>query len=450
MEEVKRKYPKNNEKMSILSCIEEGFPKMVRMANLCIISSHTVNGVAEIHSQLIKTQLFKDFHEYYPGKFTNITNGVTPRRWIHCAFRELSDLLTQYYGSNDWLGELSLLEELPDKLERLGETDEFLLHLKQAKLKAKKRLADWVKENCNIEIDHTSFLFDVQVKRIHEYKRQFMNALYCVHRYLTIKSMPYHEKEKLVKRVTFFGGKAAPGYLQAKNTIKLINLIANYVNKDQDTNRYFKMVFLPDYKVSTAQIIIPAADLSQHISTAGTEASGTSNMKFAMTGSLIIGTRDGANIEIAQEIGEDNIFYFGKNVKEVDNIRNQQKLGNKPKIGSRLRNVFDFILSGKIGDCNFMRDYINNLTNNFDFYLYTYDFYEYLEAQEKVDRTYANEKIWETKIFNSICRMGFFSSDRSIQNYAEKIWKIKPIELPNPTKSHSKRVISLSNLRLDN
>jgi starch phosphorylase len=339
------------------------------------------------------------------------------------------------------------LQDLPEILERSGKTDEFFQKLKEAKSNAKKRLAIWVKENCNLEIDHKNFLFDVQVKRIHEYKRQFMNALYCVHRYLTIKSMSYNEKEKLVKRVTFFGGKAAPGYLQAKNTIKLINLIGNYVNNDNDTNRYFKIVYLPDYKVSTAQIIIPAADLSQHISTAGTEASGTSNMKFAMTGSLIIGTRDGANIEIAQEIGEENIFYFGKNVKEVEHIREQQRNGHKPYIGNNLRNIFDFILSGKIGDCNFMRDYIFNLTNNFDFYLYSYDFNEYCEAQEKVDKTYANEKLWETKIFYSVCRMGFFSSDRSIQDYAENIWKIKPIELPNPTKSDSKRVISQSNLR---
>lgn len=448
MEEVGKRFPGNWDKMSTLSIIEESQPKLVRMANLCIICSHTVNGVAEIHSQLIRTHLFKDFNEFYPGKFINVTNGVTPRRWIHCAFRELSDLITEYYGNQDWLAELSLLDELPSKLDRNGQLPEFLSRLKAAKISAKKRLANWVKENCKVEIDHENFFFDVMVKRIHEYKRQFMNALYCVHRYLTIKSLPFHEKEKVVKRVTFFGGKAAPGYLQAKNTIKLINLIANYVNNDNETNRYFKMVYLPDYKVSTAQLIIPGADLSQHISTAGTEASGTSCMKFAMTGSLIIGTKDGANIEIAEEIGEENIFFFGKDVKEVEKIRNSQRQGAKPEIGSRLKKVFEFILSGKIGDCNFMRDYIDNIINGNDFYLVASDFYSYLEAQEKVDNCYMDEKAWEYKCFKSICKMGFFSSDRSIQNYAENIWNIKPIEMPKPSSDASKRVVSSTNLKL--
>jgi len=447
MEDVSKKYPENYEKMSILSVIEESQPKLVRMANLCIICSHSVNGVAEIHSQLIRTHLFKDFNLFYPGKFLNVTNGVTPRRWIHCAFRELSDLISEYYGNQDWLSELSLLDDLPNMLEKIGKLNEFLDKLKSAKKLAKKRLADWVSKHCNLELDHESFLFDVMVKRIHEYKRQFMNALYCLHRYLTIKSMSYQEREKVVKRVTFFGGKAAPGYLQAKNTIKLINMIANLVNNDNETNRYFKIVFLPDYKVSTAQIIIPGADISQHISTAGTEASGTSCMKFAMTGSLILGTKDGANIEIAEEIGEENIFFFGKDVKEVERIRNDQRQGAKPDIGSRLRRVFDFILSNKMGDCGFMRDYINNLTNGSDYYLVTSDFYGYLDAQEKVDKCYQDERGWEYKIFMSICKMGFFSSDRSVQNYAENIWNIKPIELPKPSSDVSKRVVSSSNLK---
>lgn len=446
MEEVAKRYPNNWDKMSVLSVIEESNPKLVRMANLCIICSHTVNGVAEIHSQLLKTHLFNDFNEFFPGKFINVTNGVTPRRWIHCAFRELSDLLTDHYGNNDWLSELSLLEELPTKLQESGKLKEFLSELKVAKSKAKKRLVHWVKENCKIDIEHEGFLFDVMVKRIHEYKRQIMNALYCIHRYLTIKSLPYHEREKLVKRVTFFGGKAAPGYVQAKNTIKLINMIANLVNNDNETNRYFKVVFLPDYKVSAAQIIIPGADISQHISTAGTEASGTSCMKFAMTGSLIVGTRDGANIEIAQEIGEENIFFFGKDVKEVEKIRNAQKNGVKPEIGSRLKRVFDFILSGKLGDTGFMRDYIYNMMNGSDYYLVVSDFYAYLEAQEKVDETFRDEENWLARIFTSICKMGFFSSDRSIQNYAENIWNIKPIEMPKPSNEISKRVISTNNL----
>ncbi len=300
LEDIRKKFPNDGEKLSKLSLIEESNPKLIRMANLCIVSSHKVNGVAEIHSNLLKTQLFKDFYELYPNKFTNITNGVTPRRWIHCAFPELSELLTEYSGSNDWLGELSILEELLSKLIDTGKIGEFTEKFQNAKLQAKIRLSEKVKELTGIEVDPNEFLFDVMVKRIHEYKRQFMNALYCIHRYLQIKSMNPNDRKKLVKRVSFFGGKAAPGYVVAKNTIKLINMLSHVINNDKDVNEYFKIVYIPDYKVSLAQVIIPAADISEHISTAGTEASGTSNMKFAMTGSLIIGTRDGANIEIAK------------------------------------------------------------------------------------------------------------------------------------------------------
>ena len=233
----------------------------------------------------------------------------------------------------------------------------------KAKFKAKTRVKEWVLENCKIEIDE-SFLFDVQVKRIHEYKRQLMNCLYCVYRYLRIKEMSEKERENnLVKRVTFFGGKAAPGYKAAKNVIKLINLVANVINNDNDVNKYFKVVFLPDYKVSLAQIIIPAADLSQHISTAGTEASGTSNMKFAMTGSLIIGTKDGANIEIGKEIGEENIFFFGKEVNEVERIRKDMKEGKFTKLSRCAHKTIEIILSGRFGDIGFIRDYLANILN---------------------------------------------------------------------------------------
>lgn len=447
LEEVKKRYPENNEKLRSLSIIEECSPKMVRMANLCIICSHAVNGVAEIHSGLIKSYLFKDFAEFFPKKFLNVTNGVTPRRWIHCAFRELSDLLTEYYGSNDWLGELSLLESLPEKILKEGKLEEFLEKFGVAKKMAKKRLAMFVKENLNIEIDYENFMYDVMVKRIHEYKRQFMNALYCVHKYLTLKDLSPAQREKQIKRVVFFGGKAAPGYVVAKNIIRLINTIAKTVNNDHETNKYFKMVYLPDYKVSLAQIIIPAADLSQHISTAGTEASGTSCMKFTMTGSLIIGTKDGANIEIAEEIGQENIFLFGKDVKEVEKIKAAQKAGSKPEVGNRLRRVFDAIVSGKVGDNHYMRDYIYNILNGSDIYLVCSDFYEYSNAQERVENDYADTKTWRIKTFQTLCRMGFFSTDRSIQNYAENIWNLQPIELPKPCNEISKRVISTSSLK---
>ena len=432
LEEIKIKYPNNNEKLSKLSIIEESNPKQIRMANLCIISSNKVNGVAKIHSNLIRKKLFNDFYELSPKKFTNVTNGVTPRRWIHCSFPELSNLLTEYNDNkNDWLGELDILMDLPDKLTKSSKKKEFMEKYKKAKLCAKLRLKNYVKKYCDIDIDE-HFMFDIMVKRIHEYKRQFLNCLYCVYKYLSIKKMTIEEKMKLNKRVTFFGGKSAPGYILAKNIIKLINIIANKINNDEEVNPYFKMIFIPDYKVSTAEIIIPAADISQHISTAGTEASGTSCMKFVMTGSIILGTSDGANIEIAEEIGENNIFLFGKKVDEVAQIREELKNGKRNYISDNLKECFDALYLNKFGDTNFIHDYLNGLKNGGDYYCTCHDFEEYIKIQEKVDKEYQDKEKWDNICFENICHMGFFSSDRCVQNYANDIWKIKPIEVPKP------------------
>ena len=348
MEDIKRKYPNDYNRMSKLSIIEESMPKQIRMANLCIVSSTKVNGVAKIHSGLLRTDLFKEFYELWPDKFTNVTNGVTPRRWVHCAFPELSKLLTKYNGGrNDWLAEYDLLEEIPDKIKEDGTEKDFMERYRNAKLAAKLRLKAFVKKYCYIDIDET-FMFDIMVKRIHEYKRQFMNCIYCIYRYLKIKKMSHDERKNLTKRVTFFGGKAAPGYALAKNVIRLINMVANVVNNDSDVNPYYKIVFLPDYKVSSAQIIIPAADISQHISTAGMEASGTSCMKFVMTGSIILGTHDGANIEIADKVGEDHIYFFGRKVDEVARIRNELSNGKRNYVGSRLKECFDCIYNNRL------------------------------------------------------------------------------------------------------
>jgi len=445
LEKARKKFPNNSEKISKISMIEEGNSKMIRMANLAIVGSHCVNGVARIHSELLKTSLFKEFYEIFPKKFKNVTNGVTPRRWIHCAFPELSSLLTTYSKNEDWLSDLTLLETLPEDLQNEGVLDEFLEKLRTAKYEAKKRLCNWVKTHCEVEIS-PDFMFDVMVKRIHEYKRQLMNALYCVHKYLTLKEMTPQERQAQVKRISFFGGKAAPGYVTAKNVIRLIGMIGNVVNNDPDVRDYYKVIFLPDYKVSVAQIIIPAADLSEHISTAGTEASGTSNMKFAMTGSLIIGTRDGANIEIGEKIGEENIFFFGKTVDEIDKIRTEMKTGKKDYAGKRLRRVFETILSGKFGNASFFSEYLNGLMNENDYYLVCHDFYAYLETQERVERDYQDKTKWESKCLNSICRMGYFSSDRSINDYAENIWNVESIDVPKPELGE-KRVFSSSNLK---
>ena len=433
LEEIKIKYPNDNYKLSNLSIIEESTPKQIRMANLCIIGSSKINGVAKIHSNLIRKNLFKDFYELWPEKFTNVTNGVTPRRWVHCAFPELSKLLTEYNdGKTDWLGELDLLIDLPEKLEKTGKEKEFIQKYKNAKLTAKLRLKKYVKKMCGINIDE-NFMFDVMVKRIHEYKRQFLNCLYCIYKYLTIKKMSKEEKKKLNKRVTFLGGKSAPGYILAKNIIKLINMVGNTINNDKDVSPFFKVIFLPDYKVSTAQIIIPAADISQHISTAGMEASGTSCMKFVMTGSIILGTRDGANIEIGEEIGEDNIFFFGKTVEQVGKIREELRNGKRNYIDSKLEECFNAIYNNKFGDTSFMHDYIRGLSDGGDYYLTCHDFQDYVKAQDKVDKEYQNKEKWTKKCIRNICNMGFFSSDRSVQNYANSIWKISPIEVPKPT-----------------
>ena len=448
MEDIKKRYPHDYDRMSKLSIIEESMPKKIRMANLCIVSSTKVNGVAKIHSGLLRTDLFKEFYELWPDKFTNVTNGVTPRRWVHCAFPELSKLLTKYNGGrNDWLAEYDLLEEIPDKIKEEGTEKDFMESYRNAKLQAKLRLKDFVKKNCNIDIDET-FLFDIMVKRIHEYKRQFMNCLYCIYRYLKIKRMSHDERQKVTKRVTFFGGKAAPGYALAKNVIKLVNMVANVVNNDPDVNPYYKIVFLPDYKVSSAQIIIPAADISQHISTAGMEASGTSCMKFVMTGSIILGTHDGANIEIADKVGEDHIYFFGRKVDEVNKIRNDLRNGKRNYVGSRLKECFDCIYNNRFGNTQFMHDYLNGMINGGDYYLVCHDFYDYLEAQEKIDKDYQDKDSWDRKCVENICHMGFFSSDRSIRDYANDIWNVVAMEVPKPSLTKEEHLISTSNLQL--
>ena len=448
MEEIKRKYPNDFNRMSKLSIIEESMPKKVRMANLCIVSSTKVNGVAKIHSGLLRTDLFKEFYELWPEKFTNVTNGVTPRRWVHCAFPELSKLLTKYNGGrNDWLAEYDLLEEIPDKIKEDGTEKDFMERYRNAKLAAKLRLKAFVKKYCNIDIDET-FLFDIMVKRIHEYKRQFMNCIYCIYRYLELKKMSHEERKSVTKRVTFFGGKAAPGYALAKNVIKLINMIANVVNNDPDVNPYYKIVFLPDYKVSSAQIIIPAADISQHISTAGMEASGTSCMKFVMTGSIILGTHDGANIEIADKVGDDHIYFFGRKVDEVTKIREDLRNGKRNYVGSRLKECFDAIYHNRFGNTSFMHDYLNGIINGGDYYLVCHDFYDYLEAQKKIDKDYQNKDEWDRKCVENICHMGFFSSDRSIRDYANDIWNVVAMEVPKPSLTKEKHLISTSNLQL--
>ena len=318
MEKIQKKYPGNVNKMKSLSIIEEGPVKYLRMASLCIVGSHTVNGVAALHSELLKTTLFKDFFEMNPKKFQNKTNGVTPRRWIRCCNPELAALYTKYIGNDDWIRDLDKIRDLMKHINN----KEFVKEFMTIKLENKKRLARWIRKECGISVNENS-LFDVMVKRIHEYKRQLMNALYIAHKYLLIKEAKPEERKKFVPRTSMMGGKAAPAYFNAKRIIKFVNCLADTINNDKEVADYLRVVFLPNYSVSNAQLIIPAAELSQHISTAGTEASGTSNMKFCFNGGIIIGTLDGANVEIAQEVGHDNMFIFGAKVEEIEGLRDK-------------------------------------------------------------------------------------------------------------------------------
>ena len=387
IQQLQRTYPGDGEKVSRMSLIEEGAEKKVRMAYMSIVCSHTVNGVAALHSTLLKQTLFKEFDQHFPGKIQNKTNGVTPRRWIHCCNPGLSELISETIGDvEEWINDLDNLRTLTN----YSTNEDFVSRFKQVKKENKLRLQQWVKKSTGIDIPLDS-LYDIQVKRIHEYKRQLLNALFIVHRYLMIKDTPAGQRDaKFVPRVIMIGGKAAPGYYNAKVIIELINRIGAIVNADRDIGDLLKVVFLPNYNVSSAQIIIPASELSQHISTAGTEASGTSNMKFVMNGCLIIGTMDGANVEIAEEIGEKNMFIFGKNVEEVAQARHEMfELGKRDYVGSRLQRVYETIKSGTFGgNTQSFINLIDNLINGQDFYLVSHDFYSYLDAQERVDATY--------------------------------------------------------------
>lgn len=308
------------------------------------------------------------------------------------------------------------------------------------------RLQQWIKTNCGIDVP-VDAIYDVQIKRIHEYKRQLLNVLSLVHRYLAIKDTPAHERaSKFVPRVVMIGGKAAPGYYNAKAIIKLFNSVCHTINNDHEVGNLLKAVFLPNYNVSSAQIIIPASELSQHISTAGTEASGTSNMKFVMNGCLIIGTMDGANVEIAQEIGKENMFIFGKDVAGVNEARKAMYEGNRDYVGSRLRRVLNALLGGQFGDINMARGILEGLPNGIDHYIVCHDFYSYLDAQERVDACYRDYRRWTKMAIIGVAKSGFFSSDRTIRQYAQEIWKVEPVSIPQPSSDSTKRVRSFANL----
>ncbi|KYK59526.1 glycogen phosphorylase [Drechmeria coniospora] len=422
LQQVEKAFPDDGDMLRRVSIIEESQPKMVRMAFLAIVGSHKVNGVAELHSDLIKTTIFKDFVQIYgPDKFTNVTNGITPRRWLHQANPRLSELIASKVGGNDFLKDLTLL----NRLEKHVKDAKFRREWAEIKYANKVRLAKHIKTTTGITVNPAA-LFDVQVKRIHEYKRQQLNIFGVIHRYLSIKAMSPPERKKQLPRVVVFGGKAAPGYWMAKQIIHLINAVGAVVNEDEDVGDLLKVIFLEDYNVSKAEIICPASDISQHISTAGTEASGTSNMKFVLNGGLIIGTCDGANIEITREIGESNIFLFGNLAEDVEDLRHAHTHGSH-SIDAKLDKVFAEIEKGTFGSVDDFRGMIAAVRQHGDYYLVSDDFNSYIETHDLVDAAYRNQDEWVSKCILSVARMGFFTSDRCINEYAESIWNIEPL-----------------------
>ncbi|RYO96280.1 hypothetical protein DL765_011627 [Monosporascus sp. GIB2] len=422
LQSVEKRFPDDRELLRAVSIIEESEPKMVRMAFLAVVGSHKVNGVAELHSDLIQTTIFKDFVTVFGAdKFTNVTNGITPRRWLYQANPRLSELIASKTGGYDFLKDLTLL----NKIENFVDDKAFRKEWYEIKYANKVRLAKYIKSTLDINVN-PSALFDIQVKRIHEYKRQQLNIFGVIHRYLTLKAMSPEERRKQQPRVSIFGGKAAPGYWMAKQIIHLVNNVGAVVNKDPDIGDQLKVIFLEDYNVSKAEMIIPASDLSEHISTAGTEASGTSNMKFVLNGGLIIGTCDGANIEITREIGQDNIFLFGNLAEDVEDLRHAHRFGQHT-IDPALDKVFDAIEDGMFGDSTDFNALISAVREHGDYYLVSDDFQSYIDTHKLVDEAYRNQDEWITKTIRSVARMGFFSSDRCINEYAEGIWNVEPL-----------------------
>ncbi len=419
LQQVRIKYPGNEEVLRRVSIIDEDGSKAVRMAHLATIASHHVNGVAALHSDLVKSELFPDFAALWPHKFTNVTNGVTPRRWLALANPRLASLLTEVLGEG-WLKDLDQLRNL----ERFSDDNGFLQRWGETKLAVKNQLSQYIHRHTGVLVDPSS-LFDVQVKRIHEYKRQHLNALQVVAQYLRIKN---GQGEGMAPRTVIFGGKAAPGYYMAKLIIRFINGIADTINADPDMDGRLRVIFLADYNVKLGERAYPASDLSEQISTAGKEASGTGNMKFAMNGALTVGTLDGANVEIREQVGAENFFLFGKTAEEISAL---QRLGYRPwdLIGSmpELADVLRLIEQGHFsnGDSELFRPLLQNLTGRDPFFVLA-DFDDYLRAQAEVDQAWGDRQRWNRMSLLNAARTGFFSSDRSIREYAERIWKAEP------------------------
>ncbi len=419
--EVAERYPGNQRRIQEMSLIEEGPVRKIRMANLAIVGSHSINGVAALHTELLKGNLFRNFNEMYPERFNSKTNGITPRRWLLCCNQDLSSLIGEKIGM-DWVTNLDLLRGL----EAFADDQEFHQRWREVKRINKVMLAEIIKKDCNgLAVDPDS-MFDIHIKRIHQYKRQLLNVLHVVYLYQQIITCPEVER---TPRTIIFAGKAAPSYHRAKLIIKLINAVAEVVNKDPRVGGRLKVAFIPNYGVSLAERIIPAADLSEQISTAGTEASGTGNMKFALNGALTIGTLDGANVEIREEVGEDNIFIFGMTAEEVEyekRVKSRKPVQVYEK-NPAVRAIIDAIAGGAFsnGDRELFRPLVHDLMSEHDPYLLLLDLESYLACQDMVGEMFADKALWTKKSILNVARIGKFSSDRTITQYAEEIWGVQ-------------------------
>lgn len=429
LEDVRKIYQGDNDTLRRMSIIEEDGEESVRMANLAIIGSHSVNGVSALHTEILKNEIFKDFYEMWPERFNSKTNGVTQRRWLRLCNPGLSKLISKYIGEG-WGKDLFELK----KLIPLADDKVFQKEWQEVKRKNKELLAKYIKRKNNIETNVNS-LFDCQVKRFHEYKRQLLNVLHVITLYNRIKANPNSD---FVPRTVIFAGKAAPSYYMAKLIIKLINSVADVVNNDRDVGDKLKVVFLANYCVSNAEKIMPGADLSEQISTAGTEASGTGNMKFALNGALTIGTLDGANIEIKEEVGDENVFIFGLKAEEIKNLR---RSGYNPRYyynsNSELKKAIDMITNGFFSGSE--PQLFNTITDsllNSDYYMLLADFVSYVKCQEGVSEIYKDQEKWTKMSILNVANMGKFSSDRTVKEYADEVWNVKPVHIRIPIKKY--------------
>ena len=425
LETVANRFPGDEARVRRMSLIEEGEEKTVRMANLAIVGSHSINGVSSLHTQILRDQVFRDFFEMYPGRFNNKTNGITQRRWLLLCNPGLSKLITEHLG-NGWITNLGELEGLVS----LADDSNFRAAWRRIKAFNKEALAAVIRREAGVEVRLDS-IFDCQVKRIHEYKRQLLNVFHLIFLYNRIKA-----GDTVVPRTAIFAGKAAPGYFMAKLVIRLITAVADRINRDADVAPFLKVALVPNYGVSLAEKIIPATDLSEQISTAGTEASGTSNMKFALNGALIIGTLDGANVEILYEVGEENIFTFGLKAEEVCRAKTsgyqpRHYYDNVPE----LRKIIDMIagdfFSG--GTPGLFKPIVDSLLDGGDRYMVLADFEAYIECQKRASLAYLDTDGWTRRCIFNVARMGRFSSDRTVKEYAQEIWGAEPVPVKTPS-----------------